>query len=220
MNQHKHIFLTSFLLTLTVFTVGILLSYGLDFLRVDQVLFVMQSQELDTEAYLLEKSFIEEFGGDVCASLNDRIYELKSELSNVGADLTNYGGKTLFKKTDFDYLKRKYFLLEIKLYTLINDLNTRCGQTYIPILFFYEIDDVESERQGYILEDVSISHPQTVAVLSFDLEYEDEPLLLRLIERYNVTHAPTLIINNNKTINSLIYTGPLNQTIIGLTTSS
>ena len=72
---HKHVFLLSFFLTVAVFGMGLLLSYGLDFLRVEAVLNTMSSQELGTEAYILQRDFAEFFEADVCLMMHDQLYE-------------------------------------------------------------------------------------------------------------------------------------------------
>ena len=180
--KHTNIILSSLLITIIIFTVGILLNYGLDFLRISTIESVMNEHEISTQSYLLEAEFTENFGGDKCAVMNSRISKLKKDIRRVGGDLSSYSRFSFFKKKDFDYLKRKYFLLEIRFLTLIKAVNKECGNIYVPILFFYEIDDDPSERQGFILEKFSKEWEKHVAVLSFDKEYEDEPLLPVLVE--------------------------------------
>jgi len=209
----KHIFLTSFVLTVIIFTVGLILNYLLDFARVDEVVDIILNHELDTEAYLLEKSFIDTFGGNKCNIMKKRIYSLKEEIRDVGTDLSKYGSLSFFKKRDFDYLKRKYFLLELKFLTLIEELNKQCGRHYIPIIFFFKIDDDLSERQGFILEEVSDGYRDKVVVVSLDKDYTDEPLVRMLVKKYNITTAPTTIIDNRIVKRGVTYSGEINASL-------
>ena len=64
------------------------------------------------------------------------------------------------------------------------------------IIFFYEIDDTVSERQGFVLDEISLDYQGQVIVLSFDKDYTDEPLIPILRDTYQVISAPTIIINN------------------------
>ena len=115
MEKHKNIFLTSLLLTILIFVTGILLNYGLDFVRVNVISDVMLAHELSTESYVVEQEFTDFFGaGKHCDVMNRRIASLKEEIRKVGADLSSYSRFSFFKKQDFDYLKRKYFLLELQ----------------------------------------------------------------------------------------------------------
>ncbi|MBW2986478.1 conjugal transfer protein TraF [Candidatus Woesearchaeota archaeon] len=194
MKNKKNIFLTSLLLTILIFVSGMLLNYGLDFVRLNVVSDVMLNHELSTDAYLAEREFTELFGGSSCDIMNTRIISLKEEIHKVGADLGSYSRFSFFNKKDFDYLKRKYFLLQLRFLSHIEQLNKACGKSIVPIIFFYEIDQEASERQGFILQDVSKNFNDSVIVITLDKDYEDEPLVKLLALKFNVTRAPTIII--------------------------
>jgi hypothetical protein len=206
------IIVSSLILTILIFTLGVLLNYALDFVRIDTIASVMSKHELNTAAYLAEQDFTDSFGGNRCEAMGARITQLKEEIKTVGADLGSYSAFSFFKKKDYDYLKRKYFLLELRFLSLIEQLNKECNRPYIPIIYFYEIDDDVSERQGFILADLSKAYEQQVIVLSIDKDYKDEPLVPLLAAKYNVTTAPTIIIDSEKK-EGLIYAGELNATI-------
>ena len=197
-NIKKKIFVTSLILTISIFIIGLLISYVLDLYRMDEITRVIENHETDKTAYLLEEQFIDSVGGDKCGVMNQRFFDLKTDMHKVGIALTNYWSESLIKKIDFDYLKRHYFLLELEFYTLINKLNKECDTDYVTILFFYEKDDADSITEGYILEDISLSYKTNVVVLSLDKDYEDEVLVPLLVKSYNITKAPTMIINNIK----------------------
>ncbi|MFH0979084.1 MAG: hypothetical protein V1837_07335 [Candidatus Woesearchaeota archaeon] len=188
----------------------------MDFVRIAEITKVIEKNELDSEAYFLQQDFLAVSGANQCAQIEQRLTSLKEEVRKVGIDLSNYGSKGFFKKKDYDYLKRKYFLLELQFLTLVNGVNDRCGSTYIPIIFFYKIDDALSERQGYVLDDINEAYPAQVVVVSLDKDYVDEPIVSYLVKKYNVTKAPTVIIDNNIKQERLLYTGELNATILRL----
>lgn len=214
MNAQKKIFITSFLLTLFIFSLGFLASYGLDFFRINEITKTMLAYQQRTDAYIAEKEFIEVLSSrNGCDALNKKIHELKETIKDVGVKLSKYGERSFFRRYDFDYLKRKYFLLELKLFTLLNDYNSQCGKQYVSIIFFYEIDDDLSERQGYVLDELSRKYSDYVIVLSFDKDYKDEPLLDIFKIRFNVTKAPFLIIDNEKRFEGIVYEAQLKEII-------
>ena len=213
MDSRRSILIGSLVLTIIIFAIGVLLNHAFDFFRISTIERVMQAHELDTEAYHVERLFTDVFGGEACDVMQTRISDLKKEINTVGNDLGSYSRFSFFKKKDFDYLKRKYFLLELKFFALIKRLNKECGDLYLPVVFFYEIDDDPSERQGFILEDLSKEYEQEVIVLTLDKDYKDEPLVSLLASVYNVSTAPTLIIGEKK-YEGFFSTGELNATII------
>ena len=196
---------TSLLITVVIFAIGLLLNYSFDFFRINAVLDVMREHEIGAEAYLVQQEFVSQFGGNKCRVMEGSIHNLQEEIRKVGTELSTYGQLSFFKTRDFDYLKRKYFLLEVQFLTQLNSLSTDCGSQFIPILFFYEIDNDLSERQGFILSEVGKVYENQVAVLSLDKDYEDEPLVRFLLQRYNVTKAPTIIIGDEIHLEGLHY---------------
>jgi len=212
MDERKKILLRSLLLTILIFAVGILLNHVFDTFRISIIEDVMMGHEIDSEAYKAEGFFTETFGGEKCEIMVSRIADLKTEIRKVGEDLGSYSRFSFFRKKDYDYLKRKYFLLELRFLALIEKLNKECDNPYLPIIFFYEIDQDASERQGFILQDLSKDYEQQLIVLTLDKDYKDEPLVKLLADSYNVTEAPTLIIDG-KPQTGLVYTGMLNASI-------
>ncbi len=212
MDERKKILWRSLFLTILIFAVGILLNHTFDTFRISIIEDVMIIHEIDSEAYRVERFFTETFGGEKCEIMVSRISDLKKEIRKVGEDLGSYSRFSFFRQKDYDYLKRKYFLLELRFLALIQKLNKECDNPYLPILFFYEIDQDESERQGFILQDLSKNYEQQLIVLAIDKDYKDEPLVSLLATSYNVTSAPTLIIDGTPYA-GLKYEGQLNATV-------
>lgn len=209
----KNIFFTSLMLTLLIFAVAMMLNYSLDFFRLDSIMDVMQEHEINYNSYLAEEEFISAFGGEKCDAMHNKIELLKQEMRNVGIELSSYGKISLFKKKDYEYLERKYFLLELKFLASIEKLNRECSKPYIPILFFYDTGDSLSERQGYILSEISDMYKQKVIVLSIDREYDKEPLIDILLLRYNITEVPTIIIGEEIRYEGLTYSKEIEPVI-------
>jgi hypothetical protein len=209
MDEKTKILGRSLLLTILIFAAGILLNHTFDAFRISIIEDVMTTHEINTEAYRVERFFTETFGEEQCDMMVARISDLKKEVRKVGEDLGSYSRFSFFRRKDYDYLKRKYFLLELRFLALIQKINKECDKPYLPIIFFYEIDQDESERQGFILQDLSEDYDQHLIVLTLDKDYKDEPLVKILAENYNVTQAPTIIIDE-QTISGLVYTGQLN----------
>ena len=212
MDENKKILLRSLLLTILIFAVGILLNHVFDSFRISIIEDVMAAHEIDSEAYRVERFFTETFGGEKCEIMIARISDLKKEIRKVGEDLGSYSRFSFFRKKDYDYLKRKYFLLQLRFLALIEKLNKECDKPYLSILFFYEIDDDASERQGFILQDLSEDYDQHLVVLTLDKDYKDEPLVNLLVKNYNITEAPTIVIDDVSYV-GLTYAGQLNASV-------
>ena len=71
MKTNNYIFFTSLLLTMLIFGVGFMMSYGLDFMRLDEVFGIMQGHELTGQSYVVQQEFIDSFGGDKCNIMSE-----------------------------------------------------------------------------------------------------------------------------------------------------
>lgn len=191
----KHIFLTSLAITLLVFVAGLLLGWNLDTLRSNRVLEDLRTNELDTESFLIEQAFWEAYEGDDCSFAETRINSLSVELSELGQYLNSYQKKNIFEEDEFQYLARRYFLLEMRGYILYSKLKETCGLQNDVLLYFYGFDDADSERQGFVLDKAVHLRNGTLDIFSFNKDYEDDKALNTLKFYYNVTSTPTLVIN-------------------------
>jgi len=215
MQKNRQVLWQSLLLTLLIFAVGVLLNHFFDVFRIETIVGVMRAHEIDNEAYGAEQFFTTTFGGEECDIMTARIADFKEEIRKVGEDLGSYSRFSFFRRKDYDYLKRKYFLLELNFFSLIQRINKECGSPYVPVLFFYKIDDDASERQGFILQDLSKEYDKELVVLSLDMDYTDEPLVGLLAKSYNVSAAPALVIEG-KSHEGLLYGGEINGTLVRL----
>ena len=152
MVEHKSLLAKAFILTALIFVIGVILGFYLDSLRSDEALFNLRNSELDAQSYLSEQEFFEEFGGYDCTIAGKRIDDLSKQLGELGPYIVNFERKNLFKQEDYEYLLRKYFLMEVRTYTQFTKLNRECGLNKTLILYFFDPEDSVSERQGKILD--------------------------------------------------------------------
>ena len=193
--NYKRFLMISLGVSIIIFTAGLLLGVSLDDAKVNDLLFNINQNELNTESYLIEKEFISTFGGDECSLSNPRVDEISQEIANIGRLLTRYESGNLINEDEFNYLKRKYFLLEIKAYSLFTSLKEKCNYDYQTILFFYDIDSDESANQGNVL-DALANLNKNVYIFSFDRKFTEDPTLETLKIHYDIKRSPTLMIND------------------------
>ena len=121
---------------------------------------------------------------------------LSKELGSLGEKLTYAENQTGFDNENLEYLKRSYFLLEIKDYLLMKRLATKCGIEPTFILYFYSTKDAceNCERMGYVLTALRDKYPD-LRVYSFDYHF-DVGAINTLVSIYKVkSDLPALIIN-------------------------
>ena len=121
---------------------------------------------------------------------------ISKELGSLGGKLVYAENQTGFNTEDIDYLKRSYFLLEIKDYLLMKRLTEKCGIKPTFILYFYSTKDSceDCERMGYVLTALRDKYPD-LRVYSFDYHF-DVGAINTLVSIYKVKpDLPAMIIN-------------------------
>jgi len=178
--------LTSLLVLLVVFVSGLLLGRSLcnsDFTSIDRYI---KDSELNTESYLIEQALIENI--DDCNFAEQRVDKMSQELANIGRTLSRDNAKSELGN-NYDTLKRKFHLTQIKTYLIVNKLAERCELNDV-VLFYYDSNE-DSKKQGVILDDLVENNNIKV----FAIEYNYSAELNFLEEYYNITQAPSVVVN-------------------------
>jgi len=202
MVSNRRLIINSAIITTIIFLIGIFVGYQFDNFRTTDVLESLKQSELDAQSYITEQEFFENFGGYRCELAQPKLTELSSRLGELGFNLVNYEERNIFKQKDYNYLLRKYFLEEIRTYILFSQLKKECKLNNTLILYFFDPSDIESERQGRVL-DVLGKKYERVSIFSINFNYNLDPMINNIKLYYNVTTTPTMIINGVNKIEGL-----------------
>ena len=191
----KHIFVTSFIIALGIFLIGFYFARVWDDLRINQVDDSLIENNLDTMSITIEQEFLTSFNASSCSISESRLSSISKNLFDLGNQLVEYEKKGLLRTKEYDRLRREYFLLEIRAYSNFINFAKKCNSDLNVILYFYSINQDLSERQGYALDAVVNRDDVKIRVLSIDKDFNDTTLDM-VKSFYNVTEAPTIIIND------------------------
>src|SRR3990167_5872084 len=146
----------AFVITAVIFGTAIFVSNILSQKKLEDVRAIENRVALDilsseTQFALLEETSCRDIGPGF----------LSKELGSLGEKLTYAENQTGFDNENLEYLKRSYFLLEIKDYLLMKRLATKCGIEPTFILYFYSTKDAceNCERMGYVLTALRDKYP-------------------------------------------------------------
>ncbi len=204
----KILLFLSVLYTLSVIGITITITSYLDKIKTEDLIYEYRYEFLQLNDYDLTLDFLdiwrEEGKPYNCEKGKDAIKQIVWYMREIGSKLSRYGeSSTKLSEKDFDYLKRKYYLLELKEYLLLKKLKEKCNEINI-ILFFYKREDKNSQIMGRVLAEAASDLNDTY-VLAFDIDYQDISLLNLIKERFNVSSndAPVFIVNDKSTYKGL-----------------
>src|SRR3989338_7147883 len=149
-------YVVAFAITAVIFSTAIFVSNIFSQKKLEDVRTIENRVALDilsseTQFALLEETSCRDIGPGF----------LSTELGSLGEKLVYAENQTELNTADFEYLKRSYFLLEIKDYLLMKRLTEKCGIKPTFILYFYSTEDIceECERIGYVLTALRDKYP-------------------------------------------------------------
>jgi hypothetical protein len=113
------------------------------------------------------------------------------------ADKISYSENSMKDNNEVIELKRYYSLLQIKDYLLTKKINQKCGQKFVPLLYFYTTANncTECVKQGYVLTELRQKYPN-LRVYSFDYSL-DLSALKAIIRIYKIedTKLPAIVLH-------------------------
>jgi hypothetical protein len=178
------------ILLVIVFAIGIIIGRSVSNPELSDVNNFIKQSEFTTESYLIEQEL---FAGmeKNCDLAKLRLSVLSEELWKLGKMLGTETARQDLGEENYNFLKRKFHLMQIKTYTLYNRLRQDCAVDVPVILFYYSQNDPKSQEQGAVLDRLVTDF----GVKVFAIEYNYSSELRFLEEYYEISTTPSVIIN-------------------------
>ena len=184
-------YILAFILTLLVFSGGIVAGLFIENLRLSSAKQITLREKVTLRSLQLQHSYIAS-GLTDCKTLHTILENNINELGKKVAVIIDYEKKALFNEEEFKLQLQDYFLTEIQFYLLAKDIDKKCSQDNVKILYFY--DEKKDETQGDILIYLKKKFDNKVLIFSLDSGFTEEPMIRTLLTNYNITQFPALVI--------------------------
>lgn len=198
-SKNKYFF--AFVITLIVFSLGLLLGLVVESKRIQLIEVQDQQQKLDFSSLQSQYQLIDLFGEEKnCDALKKTFEESITNLGQSRVKLEKYLESSNLNKKEFNLLKREYTLAQINFWLLTKKTKDICQMEHSVILYFYGSDAQCSDcaDQAYVLTYLKDKLGVHLLNFVFDAQLSEEPLIGILKKTYGVTKYPTLIINGKK----------------------
>lgn len=194
----KQVFVATLLLLVVVFAIGVIVGNSFSNPALKEINKIIRSSELSTESYLIEQEMFRGFEKN-CELSKIRLSSLSNELWKLGKLLASPTAKQDLGDYQYDFLKRKYHLMQIKIFVLHYQLKNDCATSDPVILFYYGREDSGSFEQGTILDQLV----KDFGIHVFAIERDYAPELNFLEQYYEINTSPSLIVNYEKKVDGL-----------------
>ncbi|MDP3698689.1 MAG: hypothetical protein Q8R47_03810 [Nanoarchaeota archaeon] len=184
-------YILAFVLTLLVFSGGIVAGLFIENLRLSSARQIALTEKVTLRSLQLQHNYIAS-GLTDCKTLHTILENNINELGKKVALIIDYEKKALFNEEEFKLQLQDYFLTEIQFYLLAKDIDKKCPQDNIKILYFY--DENRDETQGDILVYLKKKFDNKVLIFSLDSGFMQEPMIKTILTNYKITQFPALVI--------------------------
>ena len=184
-------YILAFILTLLVFSGGIVVGIVLENARLNSAEQITLKEKVSLRSLQLQHNYIGS-GVTDCKTLNTILENNINELGKKVGVIIEYEKKSLFNEEEFDLQLQDYFLTEIQFYFLAQEINKKCPQDHVKILYFY--DENKGDTQGDILAYLKKRFGSKLLIFSLNSQFTQEPMITTLLTFYNVTEFPAVVI--------------------------
>lgn len=192
----KSRYILAFLIGTTIFVMGFAITSWISLLEYQRISIFQQEKAYEIFEDKLIFTF---FNETICTET--ALSEITEDLAFQGAMIDELEKK--FGKNDKNVLFRKkfYTITEVEHLEFLKKLDKECNfiNTNI-ILFFYSNQEPEIERSENVGRMLDTFHGRgDVMIYSFDINL-DSKIIMALKQKYGITEAPTVLINDNKAV--------------------
>ena len=199
LNKKRYAFAA--ILTILIFTLGIMLGLIIEGKRFDLSQQRITEQRLDLSSLQLQYAYINQLTQEkncpaLTVSFNDNVNTLEQSRER----LENYHKSASINKADFNLIKREYLIAQLNYWLLAKKYAQLCNASVTTILFFYdnEEDCNKCNDQGFILSYLKNTFKEQLLNFAIHGKQEQEPMVNILKDTHQINTYPTLIIQNQK----------------------
>lgn len=186
-------YLLAFILTMIIFAGGIIAGIILENARINDARQINLQEKVNLRSLQLQQAHIDSGIAD-CNSLHAILENNINELTRKMAVVIDYQKKAIFNEGEFNLQLQDYFLTEIQFYLISKEIDKKCTQDSVKILYFY--DQNELETQGRILSYLKKKFGSKILIFSLDSGFIQEPMIDILLTSYNINSFPSLVIDD------------------------
>lgn len=201
-------YLMAGVLTLLIFTVGLLLGVVFENYRVQSLQKESQIQEINFKSNQLSYVYLSSLADQntSCIALKISLEKSIKDLSKSLETIENYKQGSNFNDQEYEILSRRYLLDNLNYWILSKKTTDTCSYNTVNLLYFYDSNCEICPNQGIILTYYKKKLGDNLLVFPINTNFvKEEPMIKLLLTVYNVTEYPSIVIDDK------VYKGIVSQ---------
>lgn len=189
-------------LTLLIFTMGVMFSNMMDDTRYSALQDEIQEDNIALESRQLQLSYLQSDNIESCRGLEAGLEDIVRNYNERLDNLQTYEERSFFRSDDFESIKNLYVLSGLRYWMFAERLKDQCEDYNVDTVLYFttQIGDAEDcDACGYTGEQLSfLKHQYGEDLLVFTVPTQfDDGFVEMLQSQYDVTEIPTVIANQD-----------------------
>src|SRR3989344_5849022 len=189
------------LITLVIFTIGVLIGLLIEEKRLDYVQSISNKQNIEYNSLQTQYLYVSLLADEKnCPTIINIFNKNLDELGRAQKRFEEYNVESSITRPALNNALREYLLAEIRYWLLAKKTKELCSVDTDTILYFYigKESCVDCDSQGYVLDYLKSVYKDNLLIFSFNMENTNEPMVFVLKDTYNITKYPALVVNDMK----------------------
>jgi hypothetical protein len=198
----KHKYIAVALITLLIFSLGMVLGLLWDELRVNFVKDVNAMKDIDYQSLQFQYLYLSTLSKSEtsCNALYVTLGQSVKDLAATLDALINYQKQSSINTKQYELIERDYILDNLRYWLFAKQVKEQCSRDVVTVLYFYKKYDCPvCNDQGFLLTHYKKIFEDRLLVFPIDSDLKSQEVAISLVEsQYNVTQYPTMIIGDKK----------------------
>jgi len=193
----KRRYIVALILTAIIFSLGLLIGYGITGIRLKYTTDFEKEQRLAYDSLQVQTLYISSLlGKRDCVGLTRTLQKNINDVETTAQKLEDFI-KDTNSKEDYSTLKRQYVISQIRYWLLAHEANIICKKDSVLVLYFYSVNPEcpECDTQGVILSYLKDVLKDKLLVFSLDANFNEEPLIELIRNNYDIEKTPAIVMD-------------------------
>ncbi len=185
------------IITFLIFSLGLTLGFIIEDHRYNLVEEINMEQEVRYSSVQMQYLYLTSSSAyNNCPVLSTTLKETIKDLSDSLSEVIAFEEEKETPDKRREIIMRRYILDNLRYWLLATQSKERCDLDIVPIVYFYATDCPSCPTQGTILSYYKKVFGEKVLIFPINLDFrEQEPMIQIMMQQFNVTRYPTLVID-------------------------
>ena len=188
-------------ITCGIFLLGLFLGPVVEGKRIAALQEQEKAQGLEFSSLQVQFQYIDQLSkANNCEAVAQTFEANLQSLERSRIKLDTFSKESTINQQEYETLKREYMLAQLRYWMLAKRTKELCRRDIVDVLYFFHTTETcpSCDSQSFVLDYMKKLFKEDLLIFAVDGTLASEPMIPILVQTYNITEYPTLLINGEK----------------------